>query len=398
MAIAAVSVVSSGLQQIFVRTMQQKHKLSAHELLSNTAPAQVRRARARCRAVHRRARRLGSRRNAWHLGCARQPTSRHFAPPGPHHQAWSLLLVGPFLDKLASADWVFSYSFTGGGQPRQGRAGVLELLHRLRVPAMLATHAERWGQPAALLACCPACPSHLAAAHRPLPRPAAASVVMAASCALAVLVNVSQFMCLGRFSAVSFQVGGRAGGRTGSRRGPRCCAASRRSCAASRPVPGAQPCTRACTHPPPADPPRRRCWGTPRRCWCCWAAGPSWATPSRPRSLAAWRWRWRAWCGELVAGRAVQWGACGRPGRTHAMHPTRQTQLARLTARRCRAAGSAPPHCPAPCQPLEQVRQGQRHGGQGVCQGGQGRAGGAGGRAGHGQGRTRPDWRAQRQA
>lgn len=39
--IAAVSVVSSGLQQIFVRTMQQKHKLSAHELLSNTAPAQV---------------------------------------------------------------------------------------------------------------------------------------------------------------------------------------------------------------------------------------------------------------------------------------------------------------------------------------------------------------------
>lgn len=41
MIIAAVSVVSSGLQQIFVRTMQQKHKLSAHELLSNTAPAQV---------------------------------------------------------------------------------------------------------------------------------------------------------------------------------------------------------------------------------------------------------------------------------------------------------------------------------------------------------------------
>ncbi len=42
MVVAAVSVVSSGLQQIFVRTMQQKHKLSAHELLSNTAPAQVR--------------------------------------------------------------------------------------------------------------------------------------------------------------------------------------------------------------------------------------------------------------------------------------------------------------------------------------------------------------------
>ena len=39
--VAAISVISSGLQQIFVRTMQQKHKLTAHELLSNTAPAQV---------------------------------------------------------------------------------------------------------------------------------------------------------------------------------------------------------------------------------------------------------------------------------------------------------------------------------------------------------------------
>ncbi|KAL4418890.1 hypothetical protein ABPG77_002633 [Micractinium sp. CCAP 211/92] len=89
------------IAQIFVRTMQQKHKLSAHELLSNTAPA----------------------------------------------QAWTLLLVGPFLDKLVSSDWVFKYE---------------------------------WSTPAL--------------------------VVMVASCSLAVLVNVSQFMCLGRFSAVSFQV------------------------------------------------------------------------------------------------------------------------------------------------------------------------------------------------
>ncbi|EFN56685.1 hypothetical protein CHLNCDRAFT_16992, partial [Chlorella variabilis] len=101
MCIAAVSVVSSGLQQIFVRTMQQKHKLSAHELLSNTAPA----------------------------------------------QAWTLLLVGPFIDKVVSLEWVFSYAWT-----------------------------------------------------------TAAAVTMAVSCTLAVLVNVSQFMCLGRFSAVSFQV------------------------------------------------------------------------------------------------------------------------------------------------------------------------------------------------
>ncbi len=41
MAVAAMSVVSSGMQQIFCRTMQQKHKLSSHELLANTAPAQV---------------------------------------------------------------------------------------------------------------------------------------------------------------------------------------------------------------------------------------------------------------------------------------------------------------------------------------------------------------------
>lgn len=40
--VAAMSVVSSGMQQIFCRSMQQKHKLSSHELLSNTAPAQVR--------------------------------------------------------------------------------------------------------------------------------------------------------------------------------------------------------------------------------------------------------------------------------------------------------------------------------------------------------------------
>ncbi|PSC69736.1 UDP-galactose transporter 2 [Micractinium conductrix] len=101
MLIAAVSVVSSGLQQIFVRTMQQKHKLSAHELLSNTAPA----------------------------------------------QAWTLLLVGPFIDKLVSADWVFAYRFTSSSMS-----------------------------------------------------------TMIVSCSLAVLVNISQFMCLGRFSAVSFQV------------------------------------------------------------------------------------------------------------------------------------------------------------------------------------------------
>lgn len=34
----------------------------------------------------------------------------------------------------------------------------------------------------------------------------AAAVALATSCALAVLVNLSQFACLGRFTAVSYQV------------------------------------------------------------------------------------------------------------------------------------------------------------------------------------------------
>lgn len=38
---AGVSVVSSGMQQILCRTLQQKHELASHELLANTAPAQV---------------------------------------------------------------------------------------------------------------------------------------------------------------------------------------------------------------------------------------------------------------------------------------------------------------------------------------------------------------------
>lgn len=99
--VAAVSVVTSGLQQILVRSMQQKHKLSANELLANTAPL----------------------------------------------QAASLLLAGPLVDRLVSAAWVFDY-----------RASPIAL-------AWILTSAS-----------------------------------------LAVLVNISQFACLGRFSAVSFQV------------------------------------------------------------------------------------------------------------------------------------------------------------------------------------------------
>ena len=47
MVIAAVSVVSSGMQQIMCGTMQRKHGLSSHQLLSNTAPMQARARRTR---------------------------------------------------------------------------------------------------------------------------------------------------------------------------------------------------------------------------------------------------------------------------------------------------------------------------------------------------------------
>jgi solute carrier family 35 protein E3 len=61
-------------------------------------------------------------------------------------QGWTLMLLGPFLDRYVSAAWVFNYD---------------------------------WNVPA--LTC------------------------LALSCACAVGVNISQFMCLGRFSAVSYQ-------------------------------------------------------------------------------------------------------------------------------------------------------------------------------------------------
>ncbi len=59
-----------------------------------------------------------------------------------------LLAVGPFVDKLLAKQWILDYEFS--------------------VPAM---------------------------------------TCLGWSCGVAVLVNISQFMCLGRFSAVTFQVG-----------------------------------------------------------------------------------------------------------------------------------------------------------------------------------------------
>jgi N6-adenosine-specific RNA methylase IME4 len=62
-------------------------------------------------------------------------------------QGWSLLLIGPFLDYFVVDAWVLDYNWR-----------------------------------------------------------TAAAIAFGASCALAVLVNLSQFMCLGRFTAVSYQV------------------------------------------------------------------------------------------------------------------------------------------------------------------------------------------------
>lgn len=62
-------------------------------------------------------------------------------------QGWTLLLIGPFLDRYVSSSWVFDFNYT--------------------FPAL---------------------------------------VFLVLSCSMAVFVNISQFMCLGRFSAVSFQV------------------------------------------------------------------------------------------------------------------------------------------------------------------------------------------------
>ena len=62
-------------------------------------------------------------------------------------QGWTLLLIGPFLDRYVSSSWVFDFSYSFN-----------------------------------------------------------AVVFLVLSCSMAVFVNISQFMCLGRFSAVSFQV------------------------------------------------------------------------------------------------------------------------------------------------------------------------------------------------
>jgi solute carrier family 35, member E3 len=123
--VAAVSVATSGLQQILCGVVQRRHRLQSHELLAVTAPI----------------------------------------------QGAMLLVVGPFVDY-----WV------------SGGKSVLEYTP----PAAMGGAAA--GSVAAAAASSSSSPSY------------GAWFCLALSCLVAVGVNLSQFACLGRFSAVTFQV------------------------------------------------------------------------------------------------------------------------------------------------------------------------------------------------
>lgn len=99
--IAALSVVSSGMQQILCGILQKRHKITSDQLLGNTAPI----------------------------------------------QGVLLLAIGPFIDHMISNKWIVNFDYN--------------------VSAM---------------------------------------TYLLLSCSVAILVNVSQYMCLGRFTAVTFQV------------------------------------------------------------------------------------------------------------------------------------------------------------------------------------------------
>ena len=100
---AMISVITSALQQVFVRKLQKQYSVASMDLLSSVAPL----------------------------------------------SATLVITVGPVVDYMVGGSWVTSYT---------------------------------WNSQALL--------------------------ALALSCSLAILVNISQFSCLGRFSAVSFQVMG----------------------------------------------------------------------------------------------------------------------------------------------------------------------------------------------
>lgn len=120
LAMAALSVVSSSLQQLLCRHLQKKHSLSSQELLAAAVPLQVLRSHS----------------------CA--PLSTMHFPQGA-----MLVAVGPVVDRLVTKRWVFEYE---------------------------------WSPPAVAW--------------------------LTASCLVAVALNLSQFLVLGRFTALTVQVVG----------------------------------------------------------------------------------------------------------------------------------------------------------------------------------------------
>ncbi len=126
--IAAISVVSSGMQQILCGQVQRKFSLSSTQLLSNSAPIQVR------GGVKVR-------------GTTSLTRIYLAATTSSSRQGLMLLIVGPLLDWYITGKWVLDY--------------------RSSPPSLQ---------------------------------------MLGLSCTVAIMVNVSQFMCLGRFSAITFQV------------------------------------------------------------------------------------------------------------------------------------------------------------------------------------------------
>jgi solute carrier family 35 protein E3 len=161
--IAGLSVVTSGMQQILCGTVQRKHNLTSTQLLANTAPVQVERHASSSPAA----------------AAAAARTLSPLARCSLALQGMLLLCLGPFIDQLVSKQWILDYQYSVPGLQVRHPA----CYHTLK-PAMIA---ERWITPTYVLF---------------------SLQVLAVSCVVAVAVNVSQFMCLGRFSALTFQVCG----------------------------------------------------------------------------------------------------------------------------------------------------------------------------------------------
>jgi hypothetical protein len=96
--IAAISVITSGMQQILCGTVQRKHNLTSTQLLANTAPVQV--------ESHR-----YSKPALGHPCCS---ASIDVGSPHPL-QGFLLMCLGPFIDQLVSKKWIMDYEYSVPG-------------------------------------------------------------------------------------------------------------------------------------------------------------------------------------------------------------------------------------------------------------------------------------------